>query len=115
MADETGESILTDLMDQSLELFALEPRTVVIPATTWKKIADAQPTRLTLTVVSGTVNDTLIVSPIAYGSGALVTKVGDAQPIQIHASVWPLLIGGQWWAYSNAGQTCTVIEVIRQA
>ena len=109
-----SDNILTELWQQQGDLFALVPRVVSLPATTWTLLAGPDPSRFTLTVCRSNMDDDVKVSPLPYGTSGLFASLEMVLPTQIHSAVWPLLIGGSWWGYSPAGQDVTVIDVIRR-
>lgn len=108
------ESILTEPYLQSVEMIATPPRVVTLAAGSWTLIASAEPQRLTLTLIPNDWSRDVLVSPINYGAGISPAKVVPSVPIQLHAAVYPLLIGGRWWGYSPAGQDVTIIETLRR-
>lgn len=108
-----GENLLTDLWQQQGDLFAMPPRTVSLGAAAWTLVAAPNPMRFTLTVVRTDPTLSVLMSPIDYGTPGFLTTFESDTPTQIHASVWPLLIGGSWYAYSSGGQDVKIIEVIR--
>lgn len=114
MDGQMQESILTDLNEQNSDLFILSVSTVVLLANTWKQVAGPQPMRMTLTVLKTNFNDPFFVSPLPVGTIGLAAAILDPLPIQIHASVFVLTIGGAWFGLSSAGQTVTVIDIIRR-
>lgn len=108
-----SDSILTRTYLQSAELQTLPPAEVVLPPGTWTRLCGPDPQRMTLTVIPGEWSRPPHVSPVDAGASAAAIADGHALPIQVHASVYPLLIGGQWWGLHRDGQTVTVIETRR--
>ena len=109
----SGDSILTAPWLQNAELLALPPVAVVLPAGVWTPLVQADPQRMTLTVIPGDWGFPPSVSPVPAGTGGMLAGITAVVPSQIHAAVWPLLIGGAWWGYSSMGQTVTVISTLR--
>lgn len=108
------ESILTEPYLQSAEMLATPPQVVTLAAGQWTLIASAEPQRMTLTVIPDQWERDVLVSPVNYGAGVGPARVVPSLPIQVHAAVWPLLIGGAWWAFSATGGEVVIIETIRR-
>lgn len=111
MADD---NILTDPTRQSIELRQVPYRTVPLPGGAWVQVANPDPQRLTLTVV-GSVNwGDVILSPVNVGTPTIVATSSPSVPLVIHAAAYPLLVSGQWWAWSALPQTLLVWDVTRE-
>lgn len=110
----SDDNILTDPTRQNIELRQVPYRTVPMPGGGWVQVAKPDPQRLTLTVM-GSVNwSDILLSPVPVGTPTIASVTAPPTPIVIHAAAFPLLISGQWWAWSNVAQTAIVWDVTRE-
>lgn len=109
-----GGNVLTELWLQQADLFAFPPTVVPVPIATWTPICTPDPQRMTLTILPSDFGASLRVSPVPYGSLSFASAGNVTMPIQLHASLYPLLISGEWWILSNAAIDITIIEVKRR-
>ena len=108
------ESILADPRQQNTDLRIVGPRTVSVPATTWTQIAEPEPQRLALTIFASGNATQIIYSPVPQGAPAFSPYKDDRLPVVIHAAAYPLLVSGQWWAYTMSGQDVVVWDTVRE-
>ena len=108
------ETILTEPYLQSLELIALPPREVILPAGVWTPIAEPEPQRMTLTISPDQWAAGYAFSPVPYGAISGLSLNVPVVAIQIHSATFPLLIGGAWWGYSLHDGSVSVIETLRR-
>lgn len=110
----SDDSILTDPTRQSLDLRQEPYQSIPLAGGAWTQIADPDPQRLSLTAVSVSLDMRLIIAPAPVGSPT--DAVASQTPaVQVyHAAAYPLLIIGQWWAWSSGVQTLYVWDVTRE-
>ena len=111
----SADGILTDPTRQVIELRQVPYRTVNLPGGAWRQVATPDPQRLTLTV-AGTVNwGDVVLLPEPIGTPTIAAVTSPQLPLVVHAAAYPLLISGQWWAWSVLPQTLAVWDVTRES
>lgn len=107
-------NILTEPTLQNDSLLVQPAVTVTVPGATWTVILTPDPDRQAFLVLPSLWNVEYHVSPQPVGAVAGGGWRAEPLPTIVHGAVYPLLIAGQWWAYSPLGIALTIVEVIRR-